>query len=250
MNLLDVHAHLESSKFKKDLDKIIENAKEKQVKLILNSGTSPKRNRESLELSKRFPLIKCSFGWYPIGNLTRDQDEEIVWINNHKEDCVAIGEIGLDFEEESANDKKKEQSEMFEKMILLAKNLNKPVIVHSRKAELEAIKILEKHKIEKVVMHCFCGDSHLINRCIQNKWYLSVPPAVIRWNNFKELIKITPLENLLTETDAPYLSYVRGERNEPANVAVTIKEIARIKGLTEEEVAEKIWKNWEKLVDK
>jgi TatD DNase family protein len=98
-----------------------------------------------------------------------------------------------------------------------------------------------------VVMHCFNGKKTLIKRCIENGWFFSVPPVITRLNHFEMLVKMTPIKQLLTETDAPYLSPVAGERNEPANVLVTIKRIAAIKEITEEEVAEQIWDNASKL---
>ena len=139
---------------------------------------------------------------------------------------------------------------MFRKTLELAKKLGKVVVIHSRQAELEAIEILEEMKMDKVVMHCFCGKKSLIKRCVGNGWSFSVPPAIMRWDNFKMLVEVVPIEQILTETDAPYLSPVARERNEPANVAVTIGEIARIKGIGEKEVAEKIWENAEKLFGK
>ncbi len=261
MRLIDVHAHLDDERFEKDLDNVIDNAKEKGVELIISSGVNPETNRKVLEISKKDKILKASFGLYPLDSIAEkvngisddyprkivpfSVDEELKWIEEHKDDCVAIGEIGLDFQ--IAPDYKKEQIEVFEKVLKLAKRLNKIVVIHSRKAELECIEILEKFEMKKVVMHCFSGKKSLIKRCVDNGWFLSVPPVITRLDHFKVLVGIVPLENLLTETDAPYLSSVAGERNEPANVSVTINEIAKIKELSEEEVAEKIWENWNRL---
>ena len=101
--------------------------------------------------------------------------------------------------------------------------------------------------MKDVVMHCFCGRKGLIKRGVENGWFFSVPPAVVRWESFKMLVEMVPVEQLLTETDSPYLSPVAGERNEPANVGVTVKEIARIKGISVKEVGERIWENAGKL---
>lgn len=264
MKLIDVHAHLESEKFKGDLDSVIERFKKNGGEFIINSGTDPKRNRETLELSKKYDIVKCSFGMYPVGEY-EDIDGELAWIEKHKDVCVAIGEIGLDFDNDERKANAEEQKKLFRKMLELAKKLDKPVVIHSRQAELEAIEILEEYfvapkgvpcaqmastevdKRGKVVMHCFCGRKSLIKRCVKNGWSFSVPPVIARWDNFKMLVEVVPLEQLLTETDAPYLSPVAGERNEPVNVAVTIKEIGKIKGLDEEEVAEQIFINAKRL---
>lgn len=261
MKLIDVHAHLDDKRFEKDLKEVVARAKKQGVERIVVSGVNPETNRKVVEICKNFPMIKASFGLYPVDSIAEkikglsddyprqitpfSVDEELKWIEKHEKDCVAIGEIGLDFQ--VAPDYKKEQIEVFEKVLKLAKRLNKPVIIHSRKAELEAIEILENLRMKKVIMHCFSGKKSLIKRCVDNGWFLSVPPVITRLEHFKTLVGIVPLENLLTETDAPYLSPVVGERNEPANVSVTIKEIAKIKKVSDEEVAEKIWENWEKV---
>ncbi|MFH1452084.1 MAG: TatD family hydrolase [archaeon] len=247
MELIDVHAHLESMRFDKDIDDVISRARDVGVRVILNSGTGPKNNRKTLEISEKYDIVKCSFGMYPVGNLSKDIDSEIDWIENHKDICFAIGEIGLDYEGDEREKNSDRQKELFRKMLNLAKKLDKPVVIHSRKAEEDVIKIMEAEGMKKVVMHCFSGKKSLIKRCVENGWFLSVPPVITRLQHFQTLVSIVPLGQMLTETDAPYLSPVAGERNEPANVAVTIKEIAKIKGISEEEVAEAIFNNAKRL---
>ena len=256
MKLIDVHAHLEGPKFKDDLDFVIERFKEAGGEFIINSGTDSKRNLETLALSKKYGCVKCSFGMYPVGNSLGEVDKELVWIEDHKDVCIAIGEIGLDFDSprddsgepnEGRKANAEEQEKLFRKMLELAKRLDKPVVIHSRKAELEAIEILEELGMKKVVMHCFCGKKSLIKRCVENGWSFSVPPAIMRWENFKMLVENVPLEQLMTETDAPYLGAEAGCRNEPVNVMVTVKEIARIKGISGDNVAEQIFENARKV---
>jgi TatD DNase family protein len=249
MKLVDVHCHLESMQFNKDLNEVIKRAEDAGVEFVVNSGTSPDRNRETLELSKKYSLIKCAFGWYPVGNLSKDIEKEIKWIEEHEKDCLIIGEIGLDYAEEEREAAADRQKEMFRKMIRLAKKLNKPILIHSRKAELEAIEVLEEEKAENVIMHCFNGNMNLIKRVAQNGWYFSVPAVITRLQHFQTLVGMVDLKQLLTETDAPYLAPVARERSEPANVAVTIREIAKIKKLTEEEVAEQIYNNAKKVLN-
>jgi TatD DNase family protein len=247
MKLIDVHAHLESKRFDDDLDEVIDLAEKAGVKVIVNSGTDPQRNRKTLELAEKYDIVKASFGMYPVGDY-EDIEGELAWIEEHKDVCVAIGEIGLDFDKGREDFEK--QKELFVKMLELAKKMDRPVVIHSRKAELEAVEILEEEKMGKVVMHCFHGSKKLIKRCVENGWSFSIPPNITRLDHFKMLVEMVPIEQLLTETDAPYLSPVAGERNEPANVAVTIKEIAKIKEISEREVSEKIFGNAEKLFGK
>jgi TatD DNase family protein len=263
MSYIDVHAHLEEKRFEKDLNKVIERAEKAGVKFVITSGVNPETNRKALELTRKYKILKASFGLYPVDSIVAkvgdklsddyprkiegfDVDEEIKWIEKNAKDCVAIGEVGLDYQ--VAGDFKEEQKEVFEKVILLANKLKRPLIIHSRKAEADAIEMLEKAKVP-VVMHCFNGKKSLINKGVELGFYFSVPPVITRLNHFEMLVAEVPLEQLLTETDAPYLSPVAGERNEPMNVAITVKKIAEIKKISDEEVAETIFKNAKEVFD-
>ena len=266
MNLIDVHAHLETSRFEKDIDKVIERAKKANVKIIINSGVNPKTNRKALDLAKKYDIVKVSFGLYPLDALAKevesgeaddfsrdieefDVDEELAWMEKNKSLCVAIGEIGLDYhwKEFQTEEMKEKQKEVFRKVLNLAKKLDKTVIIHTRKAELDCIEVLEKSGVKKVVLHCFIGRKHLIKRAADNGWFFSIPPVITRLQHFQTLVSMVPLSQILKETDSPGLSPVAGERNEPSNVKFTIKEIAKIKNISEKEVADTIWENAKKL---
>lgn len=259
MELVDVHSHLDDSRFKEDLDEVIERAREAEVKFIITSGVNPSTNRAVLKLQEKYSdIVKVSFGVYPIDAIIEkisdageesnlrfveefNVDNELKWIEENKDFCVAIGECGLDYKVvEGYND---EQKEVFAKVIELSKKIDKPLVIHSRKAELDAIDMMESMNCKKVLMHCFNGKKSLIKRCVELGWSFSVPPIITRLDHFKMLVEMVPLEQLMTETDAPYLSPEAGTRNESANVRVTIKEIAKIKELPEEEVAEKLFDN-------
>lgn len=270
MKLIDVHCHLEGERFSKDLEETVFRAGKAGVEFAFSSGVNPETNRKVAELAKKYSFIKACFGLYPIDAIVSkfpnvqdddmrpmesfDYKEELKWIERNFHLCIAIGEVGMDFkvvkELANFNEIKEEQKKIFEETILLAKKLDKPIVIHSRGAELECIELLEKHKMKRVLMHCFGGKKSLIKRCVDNGWFLSVPAVITRLHHFQNLVEIVPLENLLTETDAPYLAPVAGERSEPANVAITIKEMAKIKNLDEKEVADQIWKNAESLFGK
>ncbi len=288
MKLIDVHAHLESSRFKKDLDEVVARFKDKGGKLIITSGVNPVTNRQALEISEKYDIVGCRFGLYPIDAIAAkfdnladdylrkipvfDVDEELNWIREHADDCIAIGEVGLDFkvvkELENLDEIKLEQERVFRKVLKLAKELGKAVVIHSRGAEERCIDILEEMGFASVpkgtppaqmasagadkvgvVMHCFCGKKALIRRCIENGWSFSVPAVITRLDHFRMLVDMVPLGQLLTETDAPLLSPVVGERNESANVEVTLGIIAEIKNLSKEDVMEQIFINAERLFD-
>ena len=266
MKLVDVHCHLNDSRFDVDLDAVLARFKKKGGKVIVTSGVNKETNRRSLKLANKYDCVKAAFGIYPTDALAKevesgesnellrkleefDVDEELDWIAAHALDCVAIGEIGLDynFKEFQTEEMREKQKEVFRKCLRLAKKLDKVVVIHSRKAELDAIEILEEEKMKRVVMHCFNGKKALIRRVLENGWSFSVPAVIVRLEHFKMLVEMVPLEQLLTETDGAYLSPIVGTRNEPVNVLVTLEEIAKIKGLSIEDVASKIWENYERL---
>ena len=137
--------------------------------------------------------------------------------------------------------------EVFNKVLSLAEKINKPVIVHSRKAEKECIEILETFKIKHIDMHCFGGNFKLVKKIQDNGWIFSIPTNIVRLFHFQKIVEETPMSQLLTETDSPYLSPYPEKRNEPSFVVETIKKISEIKKLDEEEVKKLIYMNFQKI---
>jgi TatD DNase family protein len=247
---IDVHCHLDMTK-EIPIEKIIENAVNNDVKIMINQGVKPESNRKSLELSEKFKEVKCALGLYPIDSLSlsdSDIDEELDFIRKNKDKIAAIGEVGLDFKESEKKEEYEKQIKTFEKIIDLSIELNKPLIVHSRKAELECIETLEKKKAKKVVMHCFSGKFSLVKKIEQNGWFLTIPTSVKNSEHFQKIIKETKIEQLLCETDSPYLHPDKKWPNEPANVIESYKKIAEIKGISLEETKKKIFENFMRLI--
>jgi TatD DNase family protein len=178
---------------------------------------------------------------YAITNI----DEEFEFIEKNKKKIAAISEIGLDYH--WVKDNINEQKELFEKMISLAEKINKPVIVHSRKAEEDCIGMLRSSKLKNVVMHCFTGRYSLVKRIINNGWFLTAPTSIVRSTQFQENAKLAPITQLFCETDSPYLSPFKDKRNEPAFVAEAYKKLAEIKNMELKEVVNNVWMNWQKL---
>jgi TatD DNase family protein len=143
----------------------------------------------------------------------------------------------------------KKQKRNFQKIIDVALELDKPLIVHSRKAEAEAVEMLEKNKVKKVVMHCFNGNFKLIERIVKNGWKLTIPTNVKNSEHFQQVIARIPLENLLCETDSPFLHPDKLRDNEPANVIESYKKIAEMKNLELSEVEKIIEKNFKELFE-
>ncbi len=261
MNLVDVHCHINHEQFKADIEPVLDRAKKAGVKRILLSGVNPEANREVLEYVKQYPdILRASLGIYPIDalGLTPDAvglphhqgkinlDEEFAFIEKNKDNVIAIGEVGMDFYWAEKEKTQQEQADNFRKIIRFAIKLKKPLVIHSRKAEAECVQILAeeiKNKEIPVNQHCFSGKKEVIRQAAALGHYFSVPANVIKSSSFQTLVKIVDINQLLTETDAPWLTPY-GERSEPAFVMESIKMIAQIKGISEEEAAAKVWENY------
>lgn len=241
--LIDVHCHLDLIERQKNLDKVMNNAKD--FACIISNSTDPKSNRKNLEYAKKYKNVKVALGMYPehaIELTDKEIDEEIKFIKKTKP--FAIGEVGLDnFRVKNIE----RQKEVFSKFIKLSNELNIPIIVHSREAELETLETLEKNKAKKVVMHCFSGNKELVERGVKNGYYFTIPTSVVRNKTFRKLVVRVPLNKLLTETDAPYLSPIENEVNEPAFIKESLKKIAEIKKITVEELEKIIYMNFQNL---
>lgn len=244
---IDIHCHLEACE---DIDGSVQRARKANVKLILTCGVNKETNRDALKMCEEYPEVKACAGFYPIDALKasdKEIDEEIEFIRKNKDRIAAIGEVGIDFKEDAENHER--QKKIFRKFADLSIELDKPIIVHSRKAELECIEILEEKKAEKVIMHCFCGSKKLEERIIKNKWSLTVPTSVTRSQQFQERAKSAPLKQLFCETDSPFLHPDKVGRNEPANVAVSYQFIANAKNMKKEHVIEEIFNNFNRLFE-
>jgi len=250
MKLIDVHAHLERDFLPVPLDELIANAKAANVKIIIANGVDPESNRAVLELVKKDSMLKPALGFYPthVTEYSKEEvDAELKFIKEAKP--IALGEVGLDYKFSDEDKPRKEdlivkQKDAFRKILKLAKKMNVPVIVHSRKAELDVIEMIEEEGNKKVIMHCFMGKKRWVARVRENGWTFSIPVVLLKLQQTQEIVRDTPLHQLLTETDTPYLGPEPGLTNEPKNVALTIVKIAEIKKMTVEETADQIFMNY------
>ena len=248
MVFVDVHAHLQDKRFK-DISSVIGRAAENGIGIIISNGLDKESNLEVLELSKKFTAVKSALGLYPLEALKLPEKElnaQLAFIKKNKNKIVAIGEVGMDY---LHSDEKEKQKEIFSRIIKLALEISKPLIVHSRRAEEDTIRLLEENKASKVVMHCFTGSMKLVKRIEKNRWFLSIPCTVVRDEHFQKIVEEVSLNHLLTESDAPYLSPVQGQINEPANIAKSIEKIAEIKGMVKEEAENNIFLNYRRLFE-
>ncbi len=256
---VDVHCHLDSERFAEDVSEVIARAKAAGVSAIISNGTNVTSNRAVLEIARKFPIVKAALGLYPLDALgygndpTKepgppiDVDAELAFIEMHANEVIALGEVGLDNHWIKKPVALETQKVIFGKVIDLAMKIGKPLIVHSRSAEKDVIDMLEAKSARKVVMHCFGGRKSLIDRAVKLGYSFSIPPSIVRLEHFRMIVDRVPMNQLLTETDAPWQGAVSGERNEPANVKTTIEWIAKIKGFTAEEVVKNVWMNFQRL---
>ncbi len=245
--LVDVHAHLHHCKFDEDREKIIQKSVENNVVKIIENGLDIESNKKVLELSKRYKIIEASLGLYPTEAAKLDEkklSESLNFIRKNKKKIIAVGEIGLDY---LRDDDKEKQKKIFIELIGLAEKIKKPVIVHSRRAEEDIINILLSSKLKKIVLHCFNGNFKLVKIAEDNGYFFSIPPNVVRDKHFQKLVGMVNINQLLTESDAPYLGPKADDRNEPSNVVYAVQKMAEIKNMELEEVMNNIWMNFKNL---
>lgn len=248
--LIDTHSHVDMLEGI-SIEDAIKNAKENGVKKIIVPCAYPKDVDKIFELVNKYDELYGLLGVHP--SEAKDWDDELIdRIKNYSDNpkIVGIGEIGLDYYwDKSFVDL---QKEVFIKQIKLANELDLPICVHDREAHKDTFDILKEYnKGSKVVMHCFSGSVEFARECIKEGWYLALGGVVTFKNavKMKEVAADIPLERLLLETDAPYLTPVpyRGKENQPAYVRFVAEEISKIRNVSFENIVQASSQNAEKV---
>jgi len=246
--LIDSHAHLEMPEFRKDLEEVIQRAKESGVEYIFTVGTEKKDWKRALEIANTHPSIYAILGIHPHNaKEIDDQTYPVLKELCHHEKVKAYGEIGLDFFRNLSP--RDIQMKRFREQIELAKELGLPIVIHDREAHRETMEILKSEKAEECggIIHCFSGDDEMAKACTDMGFYISIPGSITFKNaeSFREIVKRIPLDSLLVETDAPFLTPepFRGKRNEPSYVRYTAQKVAEIKKVSFDQVAEATTEN-------
>jgi len=240
--LIDTHAHLEMREFNDDREDVIKRARDAGVEYIITIGTTVESSRDAVLLADKYDFIYAAIGIHPheVKDILHPAYEIIRHFAQHKK-VVAYGEIGLDYFYEHSP--KSDQKRKFRDMLREARELDLPVIIHDRDAHDDALQIISEEWSPDLggVMHCFSGDAAMAKKLIELGFSLGVagPVTFPRAEALREVIRQVPIEHLLIETDSPYLAPrpMRGKRNEPAFVRHTAEMIARIKGLTFDDVS-------------
>ena len=248
--LVDTHCHV-LSEYYEDIEEVVQRAHDMGVRMILVNGVNGKSNREVLDLVQKYDIVYGALGIQP-EEVDDIGEDDFKFIEEHIFDdkILAVGEIGLDYHYDGDREK---QRSVFKKQLEIAKKYQKPVIIHSRDCIQETYNILKSAGV-KGIMHCYSGSVEMALEFCKIGFYLGIGGIVTFKNATKivDVIKNIPLEYIVLETDAPYLTPepYRGMRNEPANVGVILQKICDIKSLDYKEACEVTTGNVLRLFDK
>ncbi len=256
MIFVDSHCHIDSEAFDADRDEVIERAREAGVKMMLVVGTGDAADFENfsrvVRLAEKHENIFASIGVHPHDAKTFDAESEqrLIELARSSEKVIAWGEIGLDFYYDHSPPEL--QKEIFRRQIKIANELNLPIIIHSRDADVETVEILTEEcgteNFRGGIMHCFGGTAEMAESLLNVGFIISFAGNVTfkKAENLRDAARIVPIEKLLIETDAPYLAPIpfRGKRNEPMFVIETAKFLADFYGLEVEKLAKRTTQNF------
>lgn len=236
--VIDAHAHFEF--YKKEAPQVIEECR-KELKAVVDSITEYRKTHvwKSWKLLKPyFGFIFPTLGYHP--NEARRGNWEKVkkvedFIREHKDEIVAVGEIGLDYHYAENEEQRKNQRVIFEHFIELAVEFKLPVVIHAREAEKEAFEIVQKYGV-KAYFHSFAGSPELAREIAENDHLVGINTGITFIPEVREAARVLEPEEILVETDSPYMSPLKGQRNKPCYVRVAIEEVAKRKEIEFEEV--------------
>lgn len=239
--IFETHAHYDDKAFNEDRDKLLCSMQDNGIEYIVNVGSSLDTSKQTIELVKKYDFMYGAVGVHPSETAELNDDNfRLIREMLQEEKIVALGEIGLDYYWDEPD--RDIQKIWFERQIYLAKEENKPIIYHSRDAAKDTLEIIKSTKAADVggVIHCFSYGVEMAREYLNMGYYIGVGGVVTFKNakKLKEVVEYAPLENILLETDCPYLSPepYRGKRNDSTRLVYVVDEIARVKGVEPEKV--------------
>jgi TatD DNase family protein len=248
--MIDVHCHLEQKDYDNDREEVIEKCR-KELKAVITSCAHPRDFELTMRLvenHKGFVFASCGIHPEYVKDISEMQKDDFLdLIVKNKEKIVAIGETGLDYWYIKEKEWQERQKELFIELINLAKELDKPLVIHSREVFEETLDVLENNDAEKVNFHMW-GANQLLKRILDNGWYVSMNTIILRSKKHKKIARDIPLERLMLETDSPWLGPKKlmegtDERNDPTSIKIVAEKIAEIKKADFEEVWKKCGEN-------
>ncbi len=252
--IIDSHAHYDDEAFIEDRDFILSNLQDNGIELVVNIGASMQMSEDSVALSNCYDHVYAVVGVHPdeVAELDEAKIEVLRnWSTNKK--VVAIGEIGLDYSRENCD--KELQKEWFCRQLDLARECDLPVVVHSRDASKDTLDILQgSHGVgQRGIIHCYSYSAETAKAYLKMGYYFGIGGVVTFKNavKLKEAVALIPLDRIVLETDCPYLAPTphRGKRNDSSYLTLVAEEIAKIKGITVEEVIEQTTKNSKRIYE-
>ena len=237
-NIFDSHAHYDDDSFSEDLYELLEALPEKGISGIVNCATDTDSCRKCAEISEKYDYVYFAAGIHPheAEKVNDNFSEELRAYAKHPK-CVAIGEIGLDYHYDFSP--RDIQKDVFEKQLILAKELDLPIIIHDREAHEDTLNLLRKYN-PKGIVHCFSGSVEMAKDIVKLGMYIGLGGAVTFKNAKKpvEVASYAPLDRLVLETDCPYMTPVpfRGKRNDSSLIAITADFISELKSISSQEL--------------
>jgi TatD DNase family protein len=237
--LIDTHCHLDFPEFDSDRDEVVQRAREAGLVNIINVGSSLLNSQRAIALAERYEMVYAAVGCHPheadaVGDGAPAQLEKLA---RHAK-VVAIGETGLDYFKGYSSPGNQEK--LFYAQVRLAKDAGLPLVIHCRQAQAGVVKILRDNLPLKAVVHCFSGDGEFLKDCLDLGLFISFTCNITykKAGDLRALAAAVPLERLMLETDAPFLSPEghRGKRNEPLYVKLLAEEIAALRMMSVEEL--------------
>jgi len=252
LKIVDTHAHLHFRQFKDDVELLVKKFDSHGVEFVVNVGIDVIDSAESLVLAKKFQKIYCSVGIHPheASKVERDYIEKLREMATDPK-VVALGEMGLDYFRNFSE--KTDQIEVFKRQLILAKELDLPVIIHIREAYEDAYEILSEIGLPNAggVVHAFSADTKWALKFIELGLFIGIGGPLTYPKNvvLKNVVQAIGTENIVTETDCPYLppQQFRGKRNEPSYVRFVVNEISQILKEDPSETSEKLVQNAKEL---
>lgn len=252
MLLFDTHAHIAEEEYELDREEVLERARGAGVAYINNVGYNLESSRRAITLAENHDMVYASVGFHPHNAIEAEPGylEELKNMSAHPR-VVALGEIGLDYYRDLSP--REMQRKVFREQLSLARELSLPVIIHDRDAHGDLMDILRDLRLGAAggVMHCYSGSWEMAQECLAMGFYISIAGPVTYQNasRLKDVAGRVPMDRLLLETDAPYLtpSPHRGKRNEPSYIVFTAAEMAALKGMNVEELAKTCTENGRRL---
>ena len=254
---VDSHAHIDGEEFDADREEVLARARAAGVRAILNVGTGDPHGghlERAVAVAEEYEGVYAAVGVHPHDAKLFDEEAErkLLRLLGSSERVVALGEIGLDFHYD--NSPREVQREVFARQLRMAREARKPVVIHSREADEETVRILREEWSGAgvgCVMHCFGGSVRMAEQVLEMGSYVSFAGNVTfkKADALRDAARVVPLKRLLVETDCPFLSPVpfRGRRNEPAHVVETARFLAELRGVTVEELGRTTSENFYRL---